>query len=142
MSIKNLGMVFSSFDIEDKKVRKLFLNSIREAGQVMAPQMAAASPAVRPATGASYERAHRLADSFGVWYSRAKSARARAAIFRVGLTTNYFYVTLAKGRKASGYRARIKPSHPDWKLPGESARMVSATAQLAKRLFEAKMNKR
>jgi hypothetical protein len=109
---------------------------MREAGEIVAKEMAAKAP---KGDGG----AESLASSFGVWQAKRESRRYRAVIFKVGLKTNFFYSTLAKGRKAhtrKGHPVRgSAASHPGWKLPGEDEVSRQQVIALARSIFNGKV---
>lgn len=135
MSIRNLQIINSGLDELDNDARRLFADSLREAGTALIDELWQKSPYVRSPVGKNFSQADRLSDSFGVWYSKKLSRRYRAATFRIGLATNFFYSGLSTGFK-DGRRA----SHPEWQLPGEDPVLAEQITALAKRIFEAKLN--
>ena len=123
MGVKNLTSVMENLDMLGAAAVATFYTSMRLAGESVAQDnMANNIPA--NVTG-------RLKKSFGVWYSRRLSRRMGVGIFRVGLYTNYYYITLSKGRKTrrkdkltkkgilKKARKGFSAPYPNWLIPGE-----------------------
>ena len=102
---------------------------MRDAGEAVSKDMAKRSP--RKSAPSPYT----LAGSFGVWYSKKMARRYGVKMFRVGLKTNYFYKTLAKGNRKRGSKA----SHPGWNLPGDDKQAAGNLVRLTKQIFDAKI---
>jgi hypothetical protein len=134
VSIKDINLVLGEMDAIADGVQSLFYDSMREAGEIVAKELAAKAP--EGSTG-------RLRDSFGVWQAKRESRRYRSVIFKIGLKSNYFFSTLAKGRKAhkrGGYAVRAsQASHPEWQLPGESESARNSFLRLTKTIFNGKV---
>lgn len=139
MGVKNLNLVLGELDAIPRGMQSIFWDSMREAGEVVAKELAAKAP----------HKSGELSKSFSVWQSKRISRRYRAVIFRIGLRTEKnkypnFYATLAKGRKAHERKGRpvkgSKASHPGWRLPGEDAAAIAHTLHLSRMIFEGKIN--
>jgi hypothetical protein len=133
LSIKNLSSVLEEFDAIPSGAKSLFWDSMREAGEIVARDLSAKAPKDKG----------RLAASFDVWQAKKLSRRYRQVIFRVGLKTNYFYTTLAKGKKAHVRNGKpVKKSgasHPEWKLPGDDEAARSRLLGLTVTIFNGKV---
>ena len=143
MSIKDLTLVLKELDAIPDGAQSIFWDSMRQAGEIVAEEMAAKAPGGD--TG-------RLKHSFGVWQSKKLSRQYRAVVFRVGLINRStspafypnFYATLAKGRKSyerkgTGYRGS-NARHPGWKLPGDDPVARDHLIRLTKMIFSGKIS--
>lgn len=135
MSIRNLQTVLDGLDSLPQQAKTLLNDSIREAGEVVAADLATRAPF----------KTGRLSRSINVWYSKKSSRQFAAAVFRIGLQERKngkyfypnFYAVLARGRK--GKKGARPASHPGWKLPVDDTAAASEIVALAKKLFQDKL---
>ena len=139
MGVRNLPQVIQDIEaIGDVAVSTLY-DSLREAGEIAAREKARGMPV----------KTGRLRESINVWYSKSKSRRYRAGVFRIGFMNRSnpgkpfwpnFYSVLFKGRRTKNGRRGFKAPYPGIDLPINDTVLMARIQTLTKSLFDAKMN--